>query len=621
MCGFVGMIDYDRNVKLHNPFIDFALNDLKRRGPDKQSSWTCDNEYITLGFARLAIRDLSENGNQPMHSLLDRYCIVYNGETYNTDELLSWASIDKKILKGHADTEVIVNCIEKKGFKETIQRMDGIFAIALYDKQEGILYLARDHAGIKPLYMGINSKGVVFSSHYQHITSHQFFRDEPINNNGLANYFKYGFIQEGEGLLENTFNVPHAHIITIKKDGSWNQAPYFIYNKNNTSSKNSTSELIEKYTEIVRSQLISDVPVGTFLSGGVDSTLTTGIVSGMKKDITAYTIGVDDKELDETNESKRFASYFPIHHIVKQINEKDIIESLDQYDESMGEPLGDFSSLIMLKVCEIAKKELTVVLSGDGGDELFWGYKRFQVSAQYFSFFQIKYFRRFVFIWERLKGNNIPAALMKYSSFSSYYLDKQGIPGNGKWIDKILKNSESIKAPYHYEKYLQNNEILTLEDGMALARQLEFDIHMQRVLLKVDRASMYHSLEVRTPLLSKKFVEYSHRYTYKECVNKNESKIPLRKALQSLIPKSENNSGNKKGFTPPLKIWLCSSLKDRIGNRILNIPEILKPYIDETYIQTIWNEHQTEKADHTWLIWSLYSLFVWVSEKMFVNAY
>lgn len=619
MCGFVGLIDNNNTDGKHTGFINYALHDLHRRGPDSQLAWQSEQGNVQLGFARLAIRDLSDAGNQPMQSVSNRYTIVYNGETYNTNELIAWASVDIQKLKGHSDTEIILACIEQKGVVETVKRMDGIFAIALYDQQESKLYCIRDHAGVKPLYLGINTRGAVFSSHYHHITSHEFFKSENINVNGLVNYFKFGFVQEGEGLLQNTYFVPHGHITTIDtKTLDWSWEPYFELNPAEEKKSVSTSVLQEKYTKIVESQLVSDVPIGCFLSGGVDSTITAGIASIIQSNITAFTIGVDDEKLDETTEAKRFASYFKINHIVHKISTQEILNSLDDYIESLAEPLADYSSLVTLKVCELAKEKLTVVLSGDGGDELFWGYPRFQKALQYKSFLRSPRWWRWIHIgFSKILGVKVSMDLMKYNSFDDYYLAKQGLTGNSVWVSGLLNVVDPIQDPYLYV-HAKNKEI---KSELDRAKQYEYDIHMQRVLLKVDRASMYHSLEVRTPLLSKKMVELSMGFEEQDCMNKVEGKLPLRKMLQNLIPKGERNSGEKKGFSPPMASWMRNELKAAIEKRIFEVPARLKTYINVIYLQKLWNEHQGGKYDHSWSIWAVFSLFTWVDLKMNANAY
>lgn len=615
MCGFFGVLSFKEDANKSNDFLQYALNDLSRRGPDQSGVWQDAN--VILGFRRLAIRDLSNAGHQPMVSGSGAYVIVYNGEIYNIRELLSWASINTEQLKGHSDTEVLLLCFEKKGIKNTLERLDGIFSIALYDIKNKTITLARDHAGIKPLYYGYSKDGIVFSSHYHLVTAHPYFSGNKMQPVALYNYFKYGFIQEGEGLLRSTFNFPHGHFISISKDAPGEWIPFINpCELSETRDMVPTNEELQNvYKKVVKSQLISDVPVGTFLSGGVDSTITSAFAGENKKDITAFTIGVDDPSLDETAEAARFASYFKLNHVIESIDEKAIVDLMDDYDRSLAEPLADYSSLMTLKVCELAKKEFTVSLSGDGGDELFWGYPRFKEAANYVSFFNSSKIKKLSDIIKgRAVRRKIPFRLLKYKSFNDYYLSKQGIPGSEYWNDRLMPQFKDSPKPYLAK--LINREVPTLTSAMLYAREVEYHIHMQRVLLKVDRASMYHSLEVRTPILSRQMINISKRYQYSDCVDNKKSKLPLRKLLMSLLPQGAADSGPKKGFTPPLHTWLRGPLKNRFEKRIFTTPEIFFNIINEGAIKRMWNEHQSGKQDWTWMIWSIYSLFTWTDQKM-----
>jgi asparagine synthase (glutamine-hydrolysing) len=268
----------------------------------------------------------------------------------------------------------------------------------------------------------------------------------------------------------------------------------------------------------------------------------------------------------------------------------------------------------MLKVCEIAKKELTVVLSGDGGDELFFGYPRFIQAAEAFELLKAsRFLRLFKILSRKAKGFQVPFILMKFKKFDDYYLRKQGIPGSLFWSKRLLKKSLTPR-PY-WCKFI-DNEFSDQEEALQFARQLEFHIHLQRVLLKVDRASMYHSLEVRTPLLSQRLIEYCQNIKFSDCVNNSIGKIPLRYALNEIIPLGASNSGSKKGFSLPLAYWLRTSLKSKIYNRIIDIPLDFRPLINKKAVEELWELHQSGR-DLSWMIWSLFSLFDWVDRKMY----
>lgn len=616
MCGFFGVISFSNDVQQSKDFMHYALEDLSRRGPDKGSIW--EDANVLLGFRRLSIRDTSEAGDQPMVSPGGNFIIVYNGEIYNIDHLVTWAAIDTSALRGQSDTEVLLLCIEKMGIKNTLKQLDGIFAIAIYDRAQQHLTLARDHAGVKPLYFGHCNKGIVFSSHYHLVTAHPYFSGNKVQKPALYNYFRYGFIQEGEGLLSNTYNVPHGHFVTLSKHAAVGWQPYVdpdeLIRENGSAAAD--DELHSVFKKVVQSQLVSDVPVGTFLSGGVDSTITSALAAQTDDTITAFTIGVDDPVLDETSEATRFAQCFNLNHVVHTLDEDALLNVIEAYDDCMGEPLADYSSLMTLKVAELAKKQITVALSGDGGDELYWGYKRFMQVAKYVSFYNAsrtgKFFR---IVIQRLLRRRIPREVRRYNNFKEYYLSRQSIPGAERWARQLLMDYNEHPVPY-FAKTLTGN-VTTKRSAMRFARALEFHIHLQRVLLKVDRAGMYHSLEVRTPILSRPMIELCKKFNYKDCVNATKAKLPLRKLLTTLLPPHAAESGSKKGFEPPLGKWLRGSLKSRFEKRLFSIPALYATLISEEAIRQMWEEHQTGKQNWTWMIWSLYSLFTWTDKKMY----
>jgi asparagine synthase (glutamine-hydrolysing) len=606
MCGFTGVIAFHKPHPYTSKFMEYAMHDLYRRGPDTQNIWISEDDKIQLGFARLAIRDISTAGNQPMLSEDKRWVLMFNGEVYNTSELIKWAGINIENLNGHSDTEIILKSVEIKGVHETICRLDGIFAIAILDVINGKIYLIRDQVGVKPLYIGINYHGVIFSSHYHQIMKHPYFENKIVNPSALIGYFKYGFIQENDGLFEDTYFLPHGHITELDVvTGDKVVKPFDSVNLNKIENLENT------FKKVINSQLISDVPIGTFLSGGIDSSLTTACASESLPGIIAFTIGVNDPKLDETTEAKRIADNFPVKHQIIKIEEESIISAINQYDDSLAEPLADYSSLLMLKICEIAKKNLTVVLSGDGGDELYFGYIRMFRLKEYMPFLECPWIlRAFKIGLARLFGKKVPFRLMKFKNLEQYYLSAQGLTGNKDWMPRILVDNQERNIPFQADRnsYLLNN------DKMNWAREIEKSIHLQRVLLKVDRASMYHSLEVRTPFLSTPMFDNAEKYSYDSCVIDEIGKMPLRDLLKKMMPNTNTLSEIKKGFEPPMGEWLRGALKSHIESRISNIPIILKGHLKEDGIKQIWKEHQSEEFNHSWSIWAIYSLFTWLEK-------
>ena len=351
MCGFVGVFNSDfSDVEENRLWVSNCLKQMKYRGPD-QSRILVENNTI-LGFNRLSIRDLSKNGMQPFISSSKKNALVYNGEIYNCDFLIQNSGLSSFNFKSSSDSEVFIEVAEKKGVKWLLEHADGIFAFALINLENQILYLGRDHIGVKPLYIGWNNNSIFFSSEYNHIISHPNFKNNKIQRYALHNYFRYGFIQEGEGLFKNTMFFPQKHFLTCNKNKEFNLEEY-------KDSKQSVEKNLNKVLEnAIYNQLVSDVNIGTFMSGGIDSSLVTNYAHKFKDEIKVITVGVYDSNLDETIQAEEIANKIDknLDHEVIKLTDEMIINSLNDYNLSLGEPLADFSSLMALNACEIAKK-------------------------------------------------------------------------------------------------------------------------------------------------------------------------------------------------------------------------------------------------------------------------
>ncbi|GAB5555136.1 MAG: asparagine synthase (glutamine-hydrolyzing) [Saprospiraceae bacterium] len=618
MCGFTGCWRFNQPINdLDRAWVTNHLREMVYRGPD-ESRINDDVEGLLLGFNRLAIRDLSHFGSQPFMSASQETLACYNGEIYNVETLIKLAELDKSKLRGHSDTEVLVECAEKYSLTWVLKHADGIFALAIFNRKTNTLQIARDHLGIKPLYFGWKDDFCLFSSEYNPIVSHSAFRNGKISAKALQGYFQYGFIQEGEGLVEHTMFVPQGYVIRVESGGQWSSTPYDdgIEDLKNNLQKAEIDQILER---TVKEQMISDVPLGAFVSGGVDSTLVVNYAAEIDpSELEAYTISVEDRKLDESNTARTLVSLMngDINHKVSVVKDQAILQSIDWFKDSMGEPLSDFSSLLMLQACHMAKKDVTVVLSGDGGDELFFGYPRFRNAYQLKTFFKKgKVGRLLSVLRSRFSSKPIAKNLLRYDCFLDYYLSKQGITGNEKTLPVILNDVDSDYFPLHFKSIVAQN---TKSDEIDQARLLEMRIHLQRVLLKVDRSSMFHSIEVRVPLLSKKVVALSRVFNAEECIDKDNLKKPLKRLLLSKLGQGAKEIiyGRKKGFEPPLGTWLRADLKELVESRIMDTPKPLKQFISKVGIEQIWEEHQKGDCNHSDIIWAIYSLFTWVDKNI-----
>ena len=608
MCGVVGVFSYKENIQQHHSFIEWSLMRMHHRGPDSNGIWSNNENYIS-GFVRLSIRDLSENGSQPMLSADGCYAISFNGELYNTDKYKMQLQNEGYHFRSTTDTEVLLYGLIHWGEKYVLENFDGIFAFAFYNQNTNKLILARDRSGIKPLYIGSSLQGVVYSSQYDHIINHSFIQKSSINTGALGAYLSLGYVPENTGIVENTFLLPHGYYIVVTSSGYTKHA-FYNYSLQNISKQNkSLEEILE---DSVKNQMVSDVPVGTFMSGGVDSPLVS-YYANKHHAVQSFTIGVDDNEMDESKAAQAYADIFKTRHYCKHITEKDLLETIQDNTKAFSEPFSDYSSIPTLILSKFAREKVTVALSGDGGDELFWGYPRnLKMLKEGMAFKNNKLMRLLNFSVEKLQRGKkiIRKRHFEVNDFPAYYYRSLFITGAEQWLPDLYE-SKIEEAFFLKEIYKENCATCITEDNiMNVLRKLEFDIHLQRILIKVDRASMYHSLEVRVPILSNEMINYSSTLHYKECIKNGHGKSNLKELLAS---KANNHLvyQPKKGFVIPIGAWLKNELKKDVEEKLMNMPADLSHLFSRKEISKILQQHNHSTHDWGWLIWSIYSLINW----------
>lgn len=593
---------------LQENYFSWCLGTMKRRGPDRQKIWHNGENYITA-FARLAIRDLSEQGDQPMLSDCKNCCISFNGEIYNTDELKQKLRPYRSCFQSTSDTEVLLYSLMHLGVDTTLSITDGMFAFAFFDARQNRLVLARDRMGIKPLYIGTSSKGIVYSSQYDHIINHSFFKNEPFNETAIASYLFLGYMAENSGVVNNTCLLPHGHYI-VAENGNINTRNYYNYP---VSAIQPTKSLEEVLQTSVQKQLVSDVPAGTFMSGGVDSNLVT-YFANRHQNFQSFTIGVHDDAMNEAEQAKIFAGIFHADHYCKYVTTHDLLELMEENASAFTEPFADYSSLPTLLLSKFAREKITVALSGDGGDELFWGYRRNVNAFNHFELYGKKLMmRRLTLLAQKIKA---PSSVnvwrhWDHKNFIDYYYSSLSITGALYWLPQICRIKPS--APFFYCKssslFYEGMDITSV---MNLTRKMEMDLHLQRILLKVDRASMHHSLETRVPFLSNAMLEHSLSYSYSDCVKGEQGKLPLKKALAA---KTADHLvfQPKKGFTVPIDKWIREGIQQVVREKLMEMPSHLSVFFNKNKLQELLSQQMSGKNNCGWLIWALYSLVAWDS--------
>ena len=584
---------------------------MHHRGPDSNGIWSNGQNYIA-GFVRLSIRDLSEHGNQPMLSSCGKYALSFNGELYNSDKFKYKLQKQGVSFQSTTDTEVLLYGLIHWGEKYVLENFDGIFAFAFYSSNTNELILARDRSGIKPLYIGHATDGMVYSSQYDHIINHPYIKNNALNTGAVGAYLSLGYVPENSGVVTSTFMLSHGYYVKVNSSG-FTKHRFFNYSLEQTQT--STKSLEEILEENVKAQLVSDVPVGTFMSGGVDSPLVS-YYANKHTHLQSFTIGVNDEVMDESKAAEAYAHIFNTKHYCQQITEKDLLQTIGDNTKAFTEPFADFSSIPTLILSKFARQKVTVALSGDGGDELFWGYPRnMRMLQEGMAFKQSKLVRLLNFGKEKLVANKrvIRKRHLHVNDFPAYYYKSLFITGAEVWLPELYENN--IEEAFFLQELYKEKDALEVNEHqvMNVLRKLEFDVHLQRILLKVDRASMYHSLEVRVPILSNEMIDYSTSLDYTDCIRQCQGKYNLKELLISKTNKKLVLQP-KKGFVIPIGKWLRNELRKDVEDKIMNMPPELSSLFNTKVLAEIFTEHINGRNDWGWLLWSLYSLVNWHSQ-------
>ena len=602
MCGFLGEFCFESfKITDENTFADLLALSISR-GPD--ATKITSHENYQLGFNRLSILDLSPNGNQPKESPKGRYHIVFNGEIYNYKALITVHKLQN--LNSTSDTEVIIHLLDKLGIEKTIPLLNGMFAMAIVDRETNTFFLTRDFAGIKPLFYGVNNKGIVAASQFDQIYKHPWFKENlELRPETVKEYFGFGFMQAPNTIYNSIFQVKPGEIIKVNCKGHIEKRDLKVFDKlQQENTINNASTLNHILENAVNRQLASDVPVATFLSGGIDSPLISAYAKKTKDDIEGFTIRVDDVKLNESDIAKEYADYLGIKQHIVSVKKEEMVTSIDAHFKAFPEPFGDFSSIPTFIITKEAKKRFTVMLSGDGGDELFFGYPRMRDILNKRLWFKFPYVIRKALakVTNRLRITNTWAPYFK--NFKAFVINKHCyLPMT--LLDKAAPDtyfSEDISTLYDFD----NNSRTKL---LHQLRWNEFYSHMQRVLIKVDRSSMAHSLEVRVPLLDKEVIEYAWCLSSK-LKEDIDLKKELKLALSNEVPKAIINK-KKMGFSVPLNDWLHNDLKKDVMKHVFDIPFYGESVINSDVLKQYVNDFFNKKHHNFWGVWHIYAWQKW----------
>ena len=614
MCGIFGEFNFKKQLTNKSTFFDL-LKLSKNRGPDNQGYYT-NGSFLQFGFNRLRVLDLTESGDQPIFSQSKRYLMVYNGEIYNHSKLRSILETNGFKFNGLGDSEVLINCFQYYGIMKTLELIDGMFAIALFDNSKKKIHLIRDFAGIKPLHYGFNKSTIIFASQYNQVVRHPEFSNNSYNSGVLKLYLSQQFIPPSIGLVKNTYQVSPGEIITFDLSGVKSSKRYWVFPKKNSptifSEKKAMNKIESSLNYSVKNQMHSDVPLGVLLSSGIDSTLISILAKkNTEEELNAFTIGSNSKTHDESNDARKYAETLNLKHYIEKLDSGIVSGIMSEIDDSITEPFADISLIPTQYISKIAKRNVTVALSGDGADELFFGYEKFDSIVKNFRIQSLPYLLKyFIYGIDKVFWNN--SHINSNSLFDScgdahFHLQRRF---KSNLLDDIFPDLIDNKIPDAFNIYDYNNPS-NKRELLHSMRYAEFYGMMQKTLRKVDIASMHNSLELRVPFLSKFFLETSLKIDpLLNFKNNSENKTILRKVI-SMNYKNLHLQQKKKGFSVPMTKWLRKGLKKKFTEVLMDQNLIDHFGLNKFKLENLLNDHMEKRKDNKWPMFTIYSLFIW----------
>jgi asparagine synthase (glutamine-hydrolysing) len=618
MCGLVGIFDTRGKSSLSRELLDRMNEAQFHRGPDEGGLHL--EPGVGLGHRRLSIIDLS-SGQQPLFNEDHSVVVVFNGEIYNFVDLMPELQALGHTFRTHCDTEVIVHAWEEWG-ENCVERFRGMFAFALWDRSRQKLFLARDRLGVKPLFYSLQSDGkFIFSSELKALRLYPDF-DPTLDPCAVEEYFAYGYIPEPRTIYRNTFKLPPGHHLTLSPHAPL-PAPHRYWDipfapVPVTSMQDMQAELVERLREAVRIRLVSEVPLGAFLSGGVDSSAVVALMAELSTEpVNTCSIAFQDPRFNEAAYAEQVARQYHTRHQTSEVDPNDF-SLVDQLAALYDEPYADSSALPTYRVCELARRSVTVALSGDGGDENLAGYRRyrFHMAEEKMRALLPLGLRRPLFgalgaLYP--KADWAPRMFRAKSTFEALARDSvEGYFHSVSLLGDRLRNqlfspsfSASLQGYRAVEVLKTHARNSPTQDPLSLVQYLDIKTYLPGdILTKVDRASMAHALEVREPLLDHPLMEWVSGLPSALKLHQGEGKYLLKKALEPYLPQ-DILYRQKMGFAVPLASWFRGPLRETVRTSVLG-PRLMDCGIfNPTFLTHLVEEHQAGRRDYSAPLWSL----------------
>lgn len=602
MCGIAGYVTKNKPTK---KTLKAMTDRIEYRGRDAAGYYVDKN--AALGHRRLSIIDLSKEGNQPIYNETKEIVIVFNGEIYNFEELRKQLEEKGHIFKSKTDTEVLVHGYEEWGHKLT-KKLRGMFAFAIWDSIKKELYMARDQWGIKPLYYYQTDDSLLFASEIKAFLDHPEFKKE-LNENILSAYLCFNSTPTEETFFKGVFRLEPGHQL-IYKDGKKKIEQFFQmeFKETDKPMEQIVDEIDKAMKDSVKHHEIADVEVGSFLSSGIDSSY---LVSVAKPDKT-FTVGYDNPKYDEISYAKDLAKKLGIENKSKKITKKEYMKAFPNIMYHMDEPLADPSAIALYFVAQIASKDVKVVMSGEGADELFGGYNTYKEEIDQSWYMKIPYpIRHF--------ASNVAGLFPEVRGFNFIYRRGRKLEDYNIGLGRVFRDEEAMKivknknqihtkdivAPF-YKEFNENSNLVKRQ-------VIDFYFWLVRDFLHaVDRNTMMFGLEARTPFLDKEVYEVARQLPAYAKINKETTKPALREAAKKVIP-NESYKKKKLGFPVPLREWIREDdLYLEIKSKFQS--PVAKKYFDEKRVMKLLEDHKSGRKDCYKKVWTIYTFLVWYDQ-------
>ncbi len=632
MCGFVGICKKKNKLSDQDiEDINSISNKLYHRGPNQSSNWLNSEKNVFLAHRRLSINDLTSNGIQPMKSNSGRYVIIFNGEIYNFLDLKKNYTPKDYNFKSSSDTEVLLALIEKHGIYESLKKLNGMFAFVLYDLKLNKVFLARDCAGQKPLYYYKDENCFFFTSELRGLNLKGL--KKKLSKEALQYFFQLSYIPAPLTIYENVYKIKRGTVIDLDVNTFELKEKKIIREKNfyDLKNKNFNEKLNifdQIFSQVASDHLISDVNNGTLLSGGVDSSLVTYYANKVSNNkINSYCVKSINTDYDESEYAKKIASKIGSNHTTLEFSKNDFFHEVINIHKVYDEPFGDSSQIPTYLLFKSVKENIRVALSGDGGDEVFLGYNRYLFLNKYYN--KLKFFNyssrkilsKALNLISENKLNQIGKILnlnyfnfgnkiskvsnaLQFNNLEEFYFQIVRQDYN---IDNLVKlNTENKKS------YIEQIKFKFDLNNLDNFQKLDFDTYLcDDIFVKVDRASMYNSVESRAPFVDNRLIDFACELDSQEKIKKNNAKYFLKKILDRNMP-DINFNRPKMGFGNPIGLFLNNELNEWATNLIYNNNDFIENLINIEHVQKIWKLHQINKKDYSNIIWNFLILKNWI---------